>query len=105
MEWTAKAQEWKRIFEAFDAGGITRKVFCGERGIKLTTFDYWRHRLLRTEGEEATVVKVGAVAQAVVKSVIRVRLDDRLVVELDGLGFHGLDEDRWWWLSGVCRCQ
>ena len=29
MEWTAKAQEWKKVIEAFDAGGMTRKVSCG----------------------------------------------------------------------------
>jgi hypothetical protein len=30
--------------EEFRASGLTRREFCGQRGIALTTLDYWRRQ-------------------------------------------------------------
>lgn len=35
----------KRVVEEFAASGFTRRAFCSQRGIALTTFDYWRQQL------------------------------------------------------------
>ncbi len=35
----------KRVVEEFSASGLRRREFCNQRGIALTTFDYWRQQL------------------------------------------------------------
>ena len=37
--------EMRRLVEEFRASGLTRREFCGQHGIALTTFDYWRRQL------------------------------------------------------------
>ena len=34
----------RRMLEEHAASGQTRQEFCGQRGIALTTFDYWRRQ-------------------------------------------------------------
>jgi transposase-like protein len=34
----------RRIVEEFLSGGLTRREFCGQRGIGVTTLDYWRRQ-------------------------------------------------------------
>jgi hypothetical protein len=38
----------KRVVEEFSASGLTRREFCSQRGIALTTFDYWRGQFRST---------------------------------------------------------
>jgi transposase-like protein len=82
MEWTEAALRWKRLSEEYDLSGVKRKDFCSERGIKPSTFDYWRSRLRKTGDELAGVVEVARVAMSA--RPITVRVGERLVVELDG---------------------
>ncbi len=82
MKWTAEAIRWKKIFEEYGSLGAKRKEFCAERQIKLSTFDYWRARLRKTAAEESGVVEVGRVAAPAAP--IRVRVNERVVIELDG---------------------
>ncbi|MCK4516835.1 MAG: hypothetical protein KAU31_16350 [Spirochaetaceae bacterium] len=82
MKWTAEAIRWKKIFEEYEGEGVKRKEFCAERRIKSSTFDYWRARLRKTLGEGAGVVRVGRVAAPA--AAIRVRVNERVVIELDG---------------------
>lgn len=42
---TDRRAEMKRVVEEFSASGLTRREFCNQRGIALTTFDYWRQQL------------------------------------------------------------
>lgn len=35
----------RRVVEEFRTSGSTRREFCSQRGIALTTFDYWRRQL------------------------------------------------------------
>src|SRR5277367_3253178 len=39
---TDRRSEMRRVVEEFLASGLTRREFCSQRGIALTTFDYWR---------------------------------------------------------------
>ena len=40
-----RRSEMRRIVEEFRASGLTRGEFCSQRGLALTTFDYWRRQL------------------------------------------------------------
>ena len=42
---TDRRSEMRRVVEEFRASGLTRREFCSQRGIALTTFDYWRRQL------------------------------------------------------------
>lgn len=39
---TERSAEMRRVLEEFKAGGLSRREFCQQRSIPLTTFDYWR---------------------------------------------------------------
>ncbi len=39
---TERSAEMRRVLEEYAAGGLSRREFCQQRGITLTTFDYWR---------------------------------------------------------------
>jgi hypothetical protein len=42
---TQRSAEMKRVVEEYSASGLSRKQFCEQRGIALTTFDYWQREL------------------------------------------------------------
>ena len=37
-----RRSEMRRVVEEFLLSGLTRRQFCSQRGIALTTFDYWK---------------------------------------------------------------
>jgi hypothetical protein len=39
---TERSAEMRRVLEEYAASGLRRREFCQQRGIALTTFDYWR---------------------------------------------------------------
>jgi hypothetical protein len=39
---TERSAEMRRVVEEYAASGLRRREFCEQRGIALTTFDYWR---------------------------------------------------------------
>lgn len=39
---TERSVEMRRVLEEYAASGLKRREFCQQRGIALTTFDYWR---------------------------------------------------------------
>jgi hypothetical protein len=39
---TERSVEMRRVLEEYAASGLRRREFCEQRGIALTTFDYWR---------------------------------------------------------------
>jgi hypothetical protein len=45
---TNRRAEMRRVVEEFAASGLTRREFCSQRGIALTTFDYWRGQFRAT---------------------------------------------------------
>jgi hypothetical protein len=42
---TERAAEMRQMVEEQAASGLTRRQYCEQRGISLTTFDYWRREL------------------------------------------------------------
>ena len=83
MSWSAKAVEWKAILEEYRNGGVARKRFCSERGIRLSTFDYWQRRLRKLNGKHPEVVKIAELPARRV-AVVRIRVGEKVVIELDG---------------------
>ena len=45
-----RASEMQRMVDEFRASGLTRRAFCSQRGIAVTTFDYWRRQGRSTPG-------------------------------------------------------
>jgi hypothetical protein len=39
---TERSAEMRRMLEEYAASGLSRRDFCRQRSIALTTFDYWR---------------------------------------------------------------
>jgi len=39
---TERSAEMRRVLEEYESSGQKRREFCEQRGIALTTFDYWR---------------------------------------------------------------
>ena len=39
------AAQWQQFCDAYEGSGLTRKQFCQEYSLTLSTFDYWRHKL------------------------------------------------------------
>jgi hypothetical protein len=42
---TDRRSEMRRVMEEFLSSGLTRREFCNQRDIAVTTFDYWRTQL------------------------------------------------------------
>jgi hypothetical protein len=42
---TQRSAEMQCVLEEYAASGLRRKQFCEQRGMSLTTFDYWRREL------------------------------------------------------------
>ena len=41
----AHAAEMRRIVASFASSGLTQAGFCRSKGVALSTFNYWRHRV------------------------------------------------------------
>jgi hypothetical protein len=39
------ASQWQQLCDAYENSGFTRKQFCQQHSLALSTFDYWRHKL------------------------------------------------------------
>ena len=37
--------EWERLIDEQTTSGLSQKAFCGQRGIPLATFGYWKRKL------------------------------------------------------------
>jgi len=60
---TQRSAEMKRVVEEYAASGVSRKQFCEQRGIALTTLDYW-YRELRVK-PRMVKVKVAAASEPI----------------------------------------
>jgi len=45
------ASQWLSLCNAYAGSGLTRKQFCEQRALALSTFDYWRHKLKKQNAE------------------------------------------------------
>jgi hypothetical protein len=50
---TERSQQMRRMLEEYRASGLSRREFCQQRNIPLTTFDYWRWNLGVKAGKQA----------------------------------------------------
>jgi hypothetical protein len=39
------ASQWQSLCDAYEGSRLTRKQFCQQHSLALSTFDYWRHKL------------------------------------------------------------
>ena len=78
------ATDRARMLEQFDASGLSRRVFCGQHGLNLTTFHGWLHK--RGTGPTPGFAEVQMPAQAA----IEVLLPNGARV---GIHHHGKRED------------
>jgi len=49
-----KKEYWQRQIEAWRSSGLSRKVYCEQNGIKISTLDYWCQKLRPSGKENAT---------------------------------------------------
>jgi hypothetical protein len=62
---TKRSAEMRGMLEEYAASGLRRREFCEQRGIALTTFDYWRREQAvqpRSPGQRARMVAVQVAA-------------------------------------------
>jgi hypothetical protein len=38
-------EEWERLMAEYDAGEVSQRVFCAQRGLAYSSFGYWRKQL------------------------------------------------------------
>lgn len=38
-------EEWERLMGEYEAGEVSQRVFCAQRGLAYSSFGYWRKRL------------------------------------------------------------
>jgi hypothetical protein len=50
---TRRSAEMGRMLEEYGASGLGRREFCEQRGVPLTTFDYWRREHVAKTGKQA----------------------------------------------------
>jgi hypothetical protein len=37
--------EWERLVSSFERRGLSRKAFCEQASVSISSFDYWRRKL------------------------------------------------------------
>ena len=47
-----KEAYWRGVFVDWRASELSRRSFCEQRQLKLTTFDFWRKEIARRDAEE-----------------------------------------------------
>jgi hypothetical protein len=58
MAETLRAAEMRQVMAEYESSGQSRRTFCEQRELSLTTFDYWRRELAKKVVEKATLVSV-----------------------------------------------
>lgn len=54
----SKTEVWAKTFENWKQSGLTRKAFCQNHEIAVSTFDYWRRRVLCESAESKSEPKL-----------------------------------------------
>ena len=80
---------WEQICREFRESGMTQTAFCKERGIALSSLGYWLNPSRGTSGghqntkkQSTDLIPIGTISMSP-QSVLRLRLGDDLVAELD----------------------
>jgi hypothetical protein len=53
-----KRDHWRRQIEAWKSSGLSRRVYCEQNGIKISTLDYWCQKL-KPSGAKSKTDKTG----------------------------------------------
>jgi len=85
-----KREFWSTHIEGWKVSGQCQRDYCGERGLAVSTFQWWNSRLKSESGSSTTSVALVAVAPEVVRgsfdgderSALRIRIG-RFVVEVE----------------------
>src|SRR5438067_8438387 len=58
---TERSSEMRRVLDEWESSGLRRREFCQQRGISLTTFDYWRREQATKRRKPARLPRMVAV--------------------------------------------
>ena len=64
MTETKRSAEMRQVLAEYQESGLTRRAFCQQRGMPLTTFDYWRRELGAKAKPRLVKVNVAAAGPA-----------------------------------------
>ncbi|AVQ00339.1 hypothetical protein C7S18_23870 (plasmid) [Ahniella affigens] len=79
----SKEKLWAKRIRAFERSGLSRRAWCVQEKVQLSTLDYWRSRLRRATEPALVPVVVDSTSAA---KEIEIRLGDvqmRLPVDVD----------------------
>lgn len=81
------AQQWRALFDAYSASGLSAEAFCGEHGLAKSSFRRW-HRRLHISVQEETPAAMPAAFLSIPLTApdaasIEVRVDD-MTLRLEG---------------------
>lgn len=87
MAQTPAAARWSALIEQHEASGLTIKAFAEQKGVNPSTLAWWRSRLGRVQGGQATgrFVELRVAEQA---SLERRTDDPTVVLTLDSFAAH-----------------
>lgn len=74
-----KAEHWRKHVEAWQTSGMTRRCYCVEHGLAVSTFDRWHKRL--KDGEGVRESKLIPIAPATVSRQVTVHLSNGIRLE------------------------
>lgn len=57
----SKSSKWQRLFSEYESSGVSQRSFCEQRGLKLSTFSYWRSALNRQAPEAGEFVELASI--------------------------------------------
>ncbi|MCK4543494.1 MAG: hypothetical protein KAU17_14785 [Spirochaetales bacterium] len=58
MERRFTKEEWQTIIKEWEDCELSRKEFCRQRNLKLTTFDYWRNKGKKERKDSSGFIRI-----------------------------------------------
>ena len=82
MNKPATLSEWKEFFNKWEQSGMTRKDYLEGTEIRLSTFDYWRQRVLKSSQTDLPMVKIPVTKTVGSKAALILKIGDRYTIEI-----------------------
>jgi len=81
-----KRAYWKKRIGQWERSGRSQREFCAKRGLALSTFQWWRTKLLRAEAQRAVTpfVPVALSPAPAAAAAIEVELRSKTRLRLEG---------------------
>ena len=85
MKMNEREERRKDMCRQFRASKMTRKAFCENNGIGLSTLGFWLRKERKAEENKSVkqMVSVGTVAAQEIRRTLRIRMKAGIVLELD----------------------